>query len=125
MIEHERDERGIAVVQMNDVEGNNVFSDSLINGLVDALDRLEEDKQTKAMILTGLPEVFSGGAEKETLVALSQGRLLVKDLLISERLISTEFPVIAAMEGHAIGGGLVMALCCDIVIAASDIRRPA
>lgn len=122
MIEHERDERGIAVVQMNDVEGNNVFSDSLINGLVDALDRLEEDKQTKAMILTGLPEVFSGGAEKETLVALSQGRLLVKDLLISERLISTEFPVIAAMEGHAIGGGLVMALCCDIVIAASESR---
>ncbi len=122
MISHDRDDQGIATVRMHDPERNNVFSDGLINGLIHALDVLESDKKTKVMILEGLPEVFSGGAEKETLLALSEGRLLVKDLLISERLVAAEFPVIAAMEGHAIGGGLVMALCCDIVVAARESR---
>jgi polyketide biosynthesis enoyl-CoA hydratase PksI len=122
MVRHERDERGIATISMEDVEGHNIFSDSLITGLIGAIDSLESDKQTKVAILKGLPDVFSGGAEKETLIALSEGKLLVKDLLISERLVATEFPVVAAMEGHAIGGGLVMALCCDMIVAARESR---
>lgn len=122
MVEHDRDGDGVARIKMLDTEGKNIFSDRLIRGIVTAVDKLESDKQTKVAILEGLPDVFSGGAEKETLVALSEGELRVKDLLISERLVAAEFPVIAAMEGHAMGGGLVMALCCDIVIAARESR---
>ena len=122
MVTFERDEHGIASIRMQDRERNNILSDDLINGLIDAVDKLEADKETVVAVLSGLPEVFSGGAEKETLLALADGKLLVKDLLISERLIASEFPIIAAMEGHAIGGGLVMGLCCDIVIAARESR---
>jgi polyketide biosynthesis enoyl-CoA hydratase PksI len=43
-------------------------------------------------------------------------------MVISERLISAEFPVIAAMEGHAMGGGLVIGLCSDIVILSRESR---
>lgn len=113
---------GIAHVFMEDTEGRNVFSDRLINGIVDALDKLEADYHPTVMILTGLPDVFSGGAEKQTLLDLADGKLRVKDLLVSERLVAAPFPVIAAMEGHAVGGGLIMAVCCDIVIAASESR---
>jgi polyketide biosynthesis enoyl-CoA hydratase PksI len=74
------------------------------------------------MVLSGLPDVFSGGAEKQTLLDLADGKLRVRDLLVSERLVGTPFPVIAAMEGHAIGGGLIMAVCCDIVVAARESR---
>jgi polyketide biosynthesis enoyl-CoA hydratase PksI len=112
----------VALVTMQDTEGNNVFSDHLINGLIEAIDELEMRQRPPVAILRGLPDVFSGGAEKETLIGLSEGKIHVKDLLISERLVNTPFPVIAAMEGHAVGGGLVMALCCDIVIAARESR---
>lgn len=115
-------ENGIAVVKMQDEEGKNVFSDELINGLISAVDELESTYEPRVMILSGLPDVFSGGAEKETLLALSDGKVLVKDLLISEKLLGTSFPIIAAMEGHGIGGGLVMAVCCDIVVAARESR---
>ena len=115
-------ENGIAVVTMQDTEGRNIFSEYLINGLVSTIDELENKHRPAVMILRGLQDVFSGGAEKETLVGLSEGKLFVKDLLISERLIHAPFPVIAAMEGHAVGGGLVMAVCCDIVIAAAESR---
>jgi polyketide biosynthesis enoyl-CoA hydratase PksI len=113
---------GIAYVSMEDTDGRNVFSDRLINGIVDALDRLEADHHPLAMILTGLPDVFSGGAEKQTLLDLADGKIRVKDLLVSERLVGAPFPVIAAMEGHAVGGGLIMAVCCDIVIASLESR---
>ena len=122
MVRHERDNDGIATIEMHDVERKNVFSDALISGLVDAFDALSSDNKTKVAILTGLPEVFSGGGEKETLIALADGEILVKDLIISERLVATDFPIIAAMEGHAVGGGLIMAVCCDIVIAANESR---
>ena len=70
----------------------------------------------------GLPDVFCAGADKESLLALCNGDMRVKDLLVSERLLQTPFPVIAAMEGHAVGGGLMLAVCCDIIIAARESR---
>jgi polyketide biosynthesis enoyl-CoA hydratase PksI len=118
----EQEDNGIAVITMQDTDGKNVFSDYLINGLIEVIDELENSLQPPVAILRGLPDIFSGGAEKETLIGLSEGKLHVKDLLISERLIHAPFPIIAAMEGHAVGGGLVMAVCCDMVIAARESR---
>ncbi|WP_455381233.1 enoyl-CoA hydratase-related protein, partial [Salinispira pacifica] len=53
---------------------------------------------------------------------LCDGKTVVKDLVISERLVHAPFPLIAAMEGHAVGGGLAVAVCCDIVLAARESR---
>ncbi|MDD5067031.1 MAG: polyketide synthase, partial [bacterium] len=83
---------------------------------------LEEKEKPKVLILSGMKDVFSAGAEKQNLLDLCEGKVFVKDLVISEKLINAPFPVIAAMEGHAVGGGLVMAVCCDIVIAARESR---
>lgn len=114
-------ENGVAVLSMNDVERNNIFADDFIHELVSALDHLEENPP-RVCILRGLPGVFSGGAEKKNLVDLCEGKVHVKDLVISEKLVHSSFPVIAAMEGHAVGGGLVMGLCCDMIIAARESR---
>ena len=115
------DDNGIAYLKMNDIEGKNIFCDSFIDDLIQTIDKIEEMKP-KVMILSGLDTVFSGGADQKNLLDLCDGKVHVKDLLISEKLIYTSFPVIAAMEGHAVGGGFVMALCSDIVIAARESR---
>lgn len=114
-------DNGIAHMKMNDVEGQNIFSDDFIDEFIKGVQEIETHKP-KVLILSGLPKVFSGGAEKETLIDLCEGKIKVKDLLISETLVNLNFPVIAAMEGHAMGGGLVIALCCDIVLAAKESR---
>jgi len=114
-------DHGIATLKMNDRKRNNVFSDEFIVELLSGLDEVEK-MDPKVMVLQGLPDVFSGGAEKQNLIDLCDGKVHVKDLLISERLVGTSFPVIAAMEGHAVGGGFMMALCCDIVLAARESR---
>jgi polyketide biosynthesis enoyl-CoA hydratase PksI len=115
------EENGCAYLVMNDREKNNTFSDDFIAELITGIEKIESRKP-KVLILQGLPDVFSGGAEKKNLIDLCDGKVHVKDLLISEKLVHVPFPVIAAMEGHAIGGGLVMAMCCDIVLAAKESR---
>ncbi len=117
----EIDDRGIAQLKMNDVERKNVFANDFVDELTARFDELSE-KKPRVLILSGLPDVFSGGAEKQNLLDLCDGKIHVKDLLISEKLVNAEFPIIAAMEGHAIGGGLIMAACCDVVIAAKESR---
>jgi polyketide biosynthesis enoyl-CoA hydratase PksI len=115
------DEAGIARLVMQDEAKKNLFSDDFIHELVTAMEKAEELKP-KVMIISGLRDVFAAGAEKKNLMDLCDGKVHVKDLLISERLVHASFPVIAAMEGHAMGGGLVMAACCDMVIAARESR---
>ncbi len=112
---------GIAIMRMQDVERKNVFADDFLNEMVETFEKAEK-LRPKVMIFCGLPEVFSAGAEKKNLMDLCDGKVHVKDLVISEKLVHSPFPVIAAMEGHAVGGGLVMAACCDMVIGARESR---
>lgn len=114
-------DNGVAYLKMNDVERQNIFAEDFLDELVIAIDKVEA-MTPKVLVLSGLQTVFSAGAEKDTLIALCNGELRVKDLVISEKLVNLNFPVIAAMEGHAMGGGLAMGLCCDIVIAARESR---
>ena len=117
----EMDDAGIARLAMQDETNKNLFSDDFIHELVTAMEKAEEMKP-KVMVISGLQDVFAAGAEKKNLMDLCDGKVHVKDLLISERIVHASFPVIAAMEGHAVGGGLVMAACCDMVLAARESR---
>lgn len=120
-VSHYIDDNGIAYLQMVDREGKNIFSHDFVADFVNELDKVEA-ANPKVMIIQGLEDVFSGGADKESLMDLAHGNIVVRDLVISERLIHTQFPIIAAMEGHAMGGGLVIGLCADIILAARESR---
>lgn len=113
---------GVSVLKMNDAEGRNIFSHAFIEDFLGALGEVQQDGRTKVLILCGLQDVFCGGADKQALLDLCDGKTAVRDLVICERLLEVPFPVIAAMEGHAIGGGLAVAFCCDIVLAARESR---
>jgi polyketide biosynthesis enoyl-CoA hydratase PksI len=113
---------GVSWLKMNDTRGRNIFSSEFIAELLEALEELEQERRPKVLVLSGLPDVFCGGAHKKELIDLCDGKAAVKDFVICERLLEMPFPVIAAMEGHAVGGGLAVGFCCDIVIAARESR---
>ena len=120
-IQTRMDENEIAVLKMNDEQGGNALGKEFMEELTRAFDDLR-DRGPKVLILQGLPNVFSPGGSKEILMDICRGSVAAVELPIPEKLLDLPFPVIAAMEGYAVGGGLALALCSDIVIAARESR---
>lgn len=108
----------IAIFDMHDVENKNTFTEEFINEMIEKLSLLQNNKEYKAVILKGLSDIFCAGAAKSELMKLFRGEMNVKDLVLSELLLQIPVPVISAMEGGAVGGGLVVGLCSDIIIMA-------
>jgi polyketide biosynthesis enoyl-CoA hydratase PksI len=113
---------GVVRVRMQDWTGNNGLSSSLVEALLAALAEAEADPATRVVTLCGLSEHFCSGATRDTLASLGDGRMRPTELGLVRRLLTLDVPVIAACAGSAIGGGLVLAAACDLVILARDRR---
>ena len=73
---------GIAWVKMNDKKNKNIFSEQFIEDFLKTMNDLDNLSETpKVMVLQGLHDVFCAGADKDTLIALTEGRVVVKDLV--------------------------------------------
>lgn len=113
---------GVFEVRMNDAVNSNHLGDELCARLSDALSEIAADPALKVVVLTGTPEVFCGGASLETLSRLCGGSTTVKDLELPGQLIGYPVVIVAALEGDAVGGGLMLAVCSDIAVAAENRR---
>lgn len=106
----------IAIVNMSDIVNKNTFTDCFVETLIKTIEIIKNDKSLKVVIFRGLQDIFCAGAAKEALMGLKSGDISVKDLVLSEMMLDIPVPTIALMEGGALGGGLVLGLCCDMVI---------
>ena len=98
---------------------NNFFSLDQIGGVADALELLDEDARCRAVVLCAAGKHFCAGAD------FSGGsRAYTTDDLYTAavRIFGTHTPVVAAVQGAAIGGGLGLALSADFRIAAPEAR---
>lgn len=115
-----------AIVRMNRPEKNNALSRELFEAMYQALVKLEDDADVRGIVITGNDKVFStGGDLKEALAIRSvedTRRWLELFNRVNARIESIGKPVIAAIHGYCVTGGLEMALACDIRIAASNAQ---
>ena len=117
-----RHEDGVAELGMRDARGRNGFSLQFVNQLVESATELGDDPTIKVVVLTGLPDVFASGAPKELLEMLARGEVVPSDIVLSKTVLDLPVPSVAAMQGHATGGGLALGLCADVVIFAKESR---
>ena len=108
----------IAQVILEDREYRNTFSASLIQGLMTAFASLKPE--TKVVIIHGYENYFCCGGTQEELLKLSEGKMTFADLAFYRLLLDCEVPTIAAMQGHALGGGLVFGCYADIILMAEE-----
>ena len=113
---------GIFRLNMDDPQNENRLSDQLISAFSVALKDVAKEPTLKVLLITGRKDVFCAGATLEVLKELTNGTTDAKDLLLPHHLLNFPVPIIAAVEGHAVGGGLVLALYCDMVVAAERSR---
>lgn len=107
---------------MLDAEGKNGLSHAFVHALTEQINDLKKNEALKVILLSGLPEIFCAGADLGTLKKLADGTLKPTDIFLTKTLLDIPVPLIAAMEGHAVGGGLALGFCADIAILAEESR---
>ena len=117
---------GIATITLNRPEALNAFSKDVADEVLQALEDIRNDENMRVVILTGAGEkAFSAGADIKAMKgmnALKARELSLMGERICNALENLEKPVIAAINGYALGGGLEVAMSCDIRIASENAR---
>ncbi|MBB1242384.1 enoyl-CoA hydratase/isomerase family protein [Streptomyces durbertensis] len=106
----------VAVLRMADRQGRNTFGPALCRGLVDAVGRAVADSRSRALLVTGMPELFCAGGSQQELVNFARGDGSFDTDDFFRVFLRCPLPVVAGVQGHAIGGGLVLALYADAVV---------
>ncbi len=111
----------VATLQLNRPEVLNALNSELMQELTAALDRLAHEQQIRVVILTGGPKAFAAGADIGEMQGLSPAEM-VRSVLINGfgALRAFPKPLIGAVSGWALGGGLELMMACDMVIAGDN-----
>lgn len=125
----ERHDNGVRVLTLNDPDRRNALGPELAAGLEAALDDVAADDDARALVVAGAGSAFCAGADLERVfgdsheqpVAAMRARLksYYRSFL---RVRELPMPVIAAVQGPAVGAGLNLALACDIRLAGPRAR---
>ena len=113
---------GIAHVRLADPASSNGLGEPMVHALEAAFHAIDRDRDVRVVVMTGEGDTFSSGAPRELLLRLAAGELRPADILLPKLLLDCAVPVVAAMAGHATGGGFALGLAADIVVIADDSR---
>lgn len=106
---------GVLSLALDRPEARNALSPDLVEALDSALDRLEEDPAVRAGVITGAGSAFCAGLDVKVFAAAAADRRTVSALL--RRFGRLGKPLVGAVNGPAVAGGLEIALACDFLVA--------
>lgn len=111
---------GVVQLTMHERQHKNTFSMDLIAALIDAFETIGGDARYRAVVLTGYDSYFCSGGTRESLTMLHEGKGKFSDSNLYSLALDCEIPVIAAMQGHGIGGGFVFGMFSDFVVLSRE-----
>ncbi|MGO4004087.1 enoyl-CoA hydratase [Pseudomonas fluorescens] len=116
---HER----VGLITLNRPKSLNAINSQVIAELNQALDHLEKDPAIGCMVITGSTKAFAAGADIKEMVEFTYPQVFLDDFFsAADRIASRRKPLIAAVAGYALGGGCELALMCDFIYAADNVR---
>ncbi len=116
---------GVATVTLNRPERLNTLAIHTLDRLVDALDTAANAEDVRTVVLAGNGRVFCAGADQAEMVERvpQEWEPIVRKYLDPVKaIVAMDKPVIAALHGDAVGGGMGLALACDFRVAREGIR---
>ena len=125
IVERDPDD-AFAVLTMNRPDKMNALNLDLLDALEDAVRMAEADPDIRALVLTGAGRAFTTGFDLNSDDFEMDASAWRRDMAANCRRLRTlwdcEIPIVAAVNGYALAGGLELMMCCDLAIAAADAQ---
>lgn len=117
----------IATITLNRPENRNSMTEDVLDGIVESVQRVKSDDSVRCVIITGKGKSFCAGADFKSGAQRKQTNLMPNERSFGMyqpflSVLDVEVPVIGALNGHAIGGGMGLALVCDMRVANQDAK---
>lgn len=114
---------GVRLITLHRPQALNALNTELLAELADELDAAAHDEHTRAVVITGNRKAFAAGADINEMAERDLVGILNDPRVAHwQRIAAFPKPLIAAVNGFALGGGCELVMCADIVIAGSDAR---
>jgi len=118
-----RSEQAIGFVQIDRVVDKNSLNIETSKEILQALTNFDQDSSIKCIAIEGNQKLFSPGADIKELQSLNKNTAAEKKLFDAfDEIYNIKKPVIALVEGYALGGGMELALICDFIIASENAK---
>jgi enoyl-CoA hydratase len=109
---------GVAVLTLNRPDKRNALSRELRQEIVSRLGELEKDASVRVAVLTGAPPAFCAGFDRSEFAGGEMAEIFEESMAYHRRVYTFSKPLIAAVNGPALGGGCDLAALCDFRLAA-------
>ena len=118
---------GVGIATLNRPDKFNCISTELMDGLVAAMDRFEADPAVRAVLLNANGRQFCTGADLDEVLDRRRTAQTLKPFIdrihdMTRRLEDSPLPVVAAVNGLALAGGMEIVIACDVVLGAENAR---
>jgi enoyl-CoA hydratase len=115
----ERQEGAVAVLQLNRPQVMNALNLALVDELVDRLKQLQDRQDIRCIVLTGNEKAFAAGGDIEEMATIPLAEIKMRNQFLPwDQIPRFTKPLIAAVNGFALGGGCELAMSCDMIVAA-------
>ncbi len=116
-------EDAVGLVQLHRPEVLNALNQEIFEELLTALEAFDADGAIRCMILTGSGRAFSAGADIKQMAGMTAVDQMASPAPARwERMRRLKKPIVAAVNGFALGGGCELMMCCDVIVAGETAR---
>lgn len=113
----------VGIVTLNRPQAYNALNLQLLEELMSALEEFDSQDDLGSMLITGSDKAFAAGADITNMVEATEDQIRNSPFIpLFARIQRCKKPILAAVAGHCLGGGIELAMSCDLIVAADNAK---